>query len=974
MRSLLAALLLTLVAATACAESVTIPMRVGEHPGFGRLVFDLPPEIKASVMQGDGQVVVTFDPPGVVAGGMRMPRNVQKITATPGRAEIAVVAGAQVRSSRLGTRLVLDIGDAASGEVKPPVVPKQAAAAGPAVTSSKPATRAPAADLPRPPTPPASAKPPLLSAGEAHWPDPEPSGSNTTEPAVSPAPTSPVAETPSASAPRQAPPSLKIAAAPGEAVRRAADRSVLIPFDPSVAAAAFRRGADAVVVFDQRRPIDLAGLRGDKAFASASVTLLPNGTILRMPLAADEEFVIAHVKDGWTLTLGSTGDKSRPTGFDVQREDGALRFTASDAGGVVAVPDNETGAALMVGTVHDAGKAVPTARRTPEFSMPATWLGLVIDPISDRIALRATSAGFVVSMQPEGQLAIGSDSFLAPSMADARHFTRRFDFPSMPVDGLLRRLQAAQSASAARSPMQRGERRRDVAEAMITLGLGAEAQAVLTLSGADDGRLANDPDRIGLQAIAAMLAGRPKEAGGIDDHRLDGTDEVNLWRGFRTALLTEGAPAAAAVFAADLPLLLSYPDTLRDRMLSLAVETMATGGEQAAATRVVDQFPGKPELDLARALLARDKPAEPGADRTPVYEAFDKAAGTQDRLVRARAVVGGIETRLADGKLTPRQAADQLDKVMYAWRGDDRERALRLRIAALRAQSAQWRPALALLRETEQAFPDDQAAVRAQLRTTFAEALRSDIVTPMPPLDLVALAEENIDLLPDGEAGQAVASRIADRLSELDLPQRASSVLEKMLSATTPGLPRAEIGSRLATTRQRAGDHAGALAALTSSESDEVTPDLAARRTLVFARSAAALGDMASAMSALTQLDSTPALELRAELLERRQDWRGAEAALQSLVDRVVPKGGALSEADARLVLRLATAAAQAGDNTTLAAIRDRDSGRVPKGKLADLLNLLTGQPIQGVGDLPRAAQEAKLAKSFPVALKSLTP
>ena len=968
-RSLILVVLFSLNSAMAFAEGTVIGMRSGDHPGFGRLVFDLPPGTKASVTQGDGQVVVAFDPPGEIAGGARPPRNVKKVSLTSGRAEIALAPEAVVRSATLGTRFVLDLADAASPAPLAPAAPRQA---------NRP-TLPKMVEPVRPPTKEVHPDRALLSATESHWPDdekPGPPQSPVPSPAAVPV-SPPPAMIPVAAPPveppvkRDPPPTLKLAAAPSEAVQRPSERTILIPFDPTVAAASFRRGDDAVVVFDQRRPIDLAGLRGDRAFAGANVTLLPNGTMLRLPIARDEELGVARASEGWKLTIRPGADFPRPAAFDVQRADGALRFVANGTGGVVSVPDSETGAALLVGTVREAGQANVTARRTPEFAMPPTWLGLVIDPISDRVGLRATGAGFVVSAQPDGQLVIGDERFVAAATADARHFTRRFDFPDLPMEASLRRLQAAQAASAAASPTQRGERRRDVAAAMISLGLGAEAQAVLTISGGDDGRMANDPDRVGLQAIAAMMAGRPAEAGGIEDPRLDGNDEVNFWRAYRKAMLTEGAPAAASVLAANLPLFMAYPDAIRARMLPLVVETLAAGGEIAAAKRVVDGFPDTASLDLARARVAQ---GTPGADRAAVHAAFDKAANSPDRLMRARGAVGAVEARLRDGVVGPQQAADALDKLLYAWRGDERERALRMRVAALRAEAGQWRPALAMLRETEQLFPDDAAPLHAQLRSTFLSALQSDASRPLAPLDMVTLAEENADLLPDGTAGQAVAARIADRLTELDLPKRAGGILEKLLGSTPSGLAKAEIGSRLAAMREQAGDHAGALAALSASETEEVTSALASDRTMVFARAAAGLGDIASATAALAQLDSPAALELRADLLERRKDWRGATASLRTLVERVVPPGGVLGESEARLVLRLATAAAQAGDDGVLAAIRERDSSRFPKGKLADMLALLTGKPVQGVADLARSAQETKLARSFPTALRSLTP
>jgi hypothetical protein len=113
---------------------------------------------------------------------------------------------------------------------------------------------------------------------------------------------------------------------------------------------------------------------------------------------------------------------------------------------------------------------------------------------------------------------------------------------------------------------------------MLSLGMGAEAQAILAaLTAADDPRLTDDPDRRALSAIAALIAGRPGEANALVDPSLTGTDEIALWRAVRSAMTHEGEADAAPVFAADIALPLAYPDALRDRLLPLMVETMALG-------------------------------------------------------------------------------------------------------------------------------------------------------------------------------------------------------------------------------------------------------------------------------------------------------------------------------------------------------------------------------------------------------------
>ena len=158
-------------------------------------------------------------------------------------------------------------------------------------------------------------------------------------------------------------------------------------------------------------------------------------------------------------------------------------------------------------------------------------------------------------------------------------------------------------------------------------------------------------------------------------------------------------------------------------------------------------------------------------------------------------------------------------------------------------------------------------------------------------------------------------------------------------------------------------DAAGALAALSASDAPALPQPLLEARTLTFARAAAANGELPPASAALAALGTIAAGGLRAELLEAAKDWPAAEAALRDYAAKTVPASGPLDEAAARTLLRLASAAADAGDVQTLAQLHDQDTSRLPQGKLAEMFRLITESPVQGVADLPRAVQESKACR-----------
>ncbi len=73
-------------------------------------------------------------------------------------------------------------------------------------------------------------------------------------------------------------------------------------------------------------------------------------------------------------------------------------------------------------------------------------------------------------------------------------------------------------------------------------------------------------------------------------------------------------------------------------------------------------------------------------------------------------------------------------------------------------------------------------------------------------------------------------------------------------------------------------------------------------------------------------------------------------------------------------MLRLASAAGQAGDEAMLATLRQNTLPRLPAGQLSEMFRLLTQGPVSSVADLPLVANEVKLARALPSAVNALTP
>ena len=746
--------------------------------------------------------------------------------------------------------------------------------------------------------------------------------------------------------------------------RGVAGAAIRMPFAPGVGAAAFARGRDGMVVFDTQRPIDMAGVREVPILGAGTVRLLPGATLLRVVLPPRYQLRLARDTAGWTVAAVPSPPPVPPLAPQVIG--GALWFALPHHGASVVVPDPVTGGPLLIGTARVAGAGLAVVRRYPQFTLDPSWLGVVVTPLSDRLTLRARHRGFLLGAGGVA-LALQTEPGSAAALADAASFSRRFDFADLPTRLLYGRLLSALDAAATAPPLSRTRARLAEAQSMIGLGMGVEARGVLRLAAREDPAAAQRPLWKGLWGAASWLAGDPRGSASLFASSLDGTDEITLWRATAEATRHPGSPVAAAGFAATLPLLLAYPAPLRARLLPLAAETMVRGGQRAAAAALIARMPEAKALRMAAAMLAarQGKTGQALAD-------YQRMARSSDRLLAARAAIRGVKLRLARGEITKATAARALDRLFYAWRGPRRELALRLEVARLRMASRQYRRALALLRRTAQLFPAQAPLVHARLAADFASLLAPAVLRTVPPLELVALVQENADLVPHGAAGERLAAGLARRLVALDLPARAVPVLARLMEKAPPGVIRARFGARLAAMDLEQGKAASALTALDRSAFPALPPGLAARRTLLFARASAREGRLAPAIDALVALGTPAAEDLRARLLSRSGHWKGAEAALAALVAMTVPPGGTLDPAAANLLLRLATAAAHAGDTATLARLRKSAGPRMGNGAVGKMFRLLTAGPVSALADLPRATESIALARTLPAALKAI--
>ncbi|MDE2333422.1 MAG: hypothetical protein KGK10_02670, partial [Rhodospirillales bacterium] len=641
-----------------------VALREGRHRGYVRLVLRLPKGASASL-----------SPAGVLVArggdGLPLPLAVPDrrapfpATRRGAGLRVALPAGAFVHSWRLGPRFIFDVRETANPPLPLPPQPPFAAPPGRLATllplPPAPPSRAPAGHaqthlaLARSMAPGAAgpARPALAKPSTVATPSPKPA--LVPVPPLPPTSTLPVASgTPPASA---RDPSAAVTAV----TLRSPRRDIALPYAGDVPIAAFRRAGRLLLVADSRvvpPPRLLAQLH-------AKAAPLPAGMSLTMPPG-----LVPVVEHGaWHLVDGVT-----PPTLALRVARGQVSLAAAAPGPVISVRDPRGGGLLLVGTVASAG-AVASRWRTPFFTVLPTLAGVAVAAHADAVQLRAIAGGFLLD---GGAVPLPLGTYNAAAAATAG--VRLLDLPDLGLAALRRRLTEATFTAASAPPLARADARLAAAQAMLALGMGAEAGSLLRLAANADVRLAADPR---FQLAAAAAAALHPEPGAdpvaVSDAPCRAANEVCLWRAVRLAAHAPDRAKAAAMFARVLPILEAYPRPLRRRLLPLAAETMLRGGKPGAAARLLAAYPRARSLRLARAIAAEAAlPAVSAGsggrgaaarEVDAVLARYDRLVRSRDRLLAFRAAFRAARLRAARGLATASQTAAALDRLRFAWRG-----------------------------------------------------------------------------------------------------------------------------------------------------------------------------------------------------------------------------------------------------------------------------------------------------------------
>ncbi|MBT6289757.1 MAG: hypothetical protein HOI98_05570 [Rhodospirillaceae bacterium] len=967
------------------AEAVGV--RTGAHADYQRLVFDWKKSVGYKIARRGNRADIIFARPAQIElGRVRRGRlaNVPAAEARVGASEttvtLSVPSSSKIRHFKSGPKVVVDIynptgaNDARAAASQP--APKAAAS----TASARPAAKIPAQAKSAAKSPTKSVKAEPLKAPAALVKAPAALGAKGKLPvALAPPTAKPVpsvaAKSASAPAPAAAPPTGP----------PAASASLRFDWSEPVGSAVFRRAGSLWIVFDKSKKIDAAKVRSDLKNIARSVTQIPSpgGTFLR--LITEKGFNPSIRRDGfaWIFDFKKQGlspgtpiePKSQPNSPGGAR----MLINVAQAGEALPIRDQVVGDNLVVVPFIPLAHGIDRQHALPQFRILPSAQGMVIKPYIDNLRVQSMPQG--VALSSTGRLVLSS---LSPKTEVNAKLGGGFKKLSRAVPAnawrVARRVKGIGDFIEKRAALfekvtsskrnDRQKRRLALAQFLAANKYGYEAIGILSTMVADEPALESNAEFRLTRGITNFMIDRLDEAEkDFSQSSLDGNDEGEFWRAVVMASKDKAIEAAGTLKKTG-SVFKIYPRHIKMRVGMVVSNAAVSAGDVKFAAEylgvLAEEKPTGTEIDQLALIEGRVNQISGNFDAA--VSAWEEVESGDHRPSVARAILLRTDLLLGRKKIEADEAAEELEKLRFSWRGGDFEYDLLRKLGSLHIKSGDYRNGLRTLRQAVTYFKDKPTTgnVTKEMAKAFADLYLNDKADSMQPVRAIALFEEYKELTPSGADGEEMIRKLADRLAAVDLLGPAAKLLEEQIKSRLKGVERARVGARLAAIYLLNKQPKLAREGLQKSASADLPPEIAAQRRLLSARALMEMNQSPSAIALLEDDDSREADLLRSEIFWKDTDWANATKPLHRLVRSMgVGPGDPLDEIQAQTVLNLAVALALSGNERGIGRLREDHAAAMDATEFKDAFRLIASPNTVGLLDYRTVASKVATVNNF---------
>lgn len=940
-----------------------VSIRTGTHSDYSRVVFDWGTSAPYDLQQTEpGVLDLTFRKNAVpdLTAVEKLPNvaSVEKLSADGEnlKIRIRIPADSKYRHFLIGDRVVVDVYNSATGTkaVAAPV-------------SAKPTEEEPvqATTAPTPTAKPATT-PPVVDAA----------------PVPTPAETTPAPVAAAESAPEtvavvdQGPTVLE-----QEAARIADPHVITVSSTEEMGLAAFERNGYLWLVIDRPSLSVLPQINGPKKeeFTPFEKVATSEGGVAyrtRMPGTATIEGegggliwrVIVSPKDKAVEPTPPT--REFKSGDDIRG--GAMVWAMPLVTKNLSIVDPDVGDTILVATVDAADQFAGTERNFVDFEQLNSSIGLAIVPKADDVKFEKRAGGVAVTRP--GGLALSRMRDVTqriieqkttgetenPAATDPTKTPRMFDFNRWMMGGLNALHDNQHILLSGMAEKDKSGRVQDLlmmAKMNMANDRGQEAVGLLRFAESEMPDIKESPEFLALRGVALSMASMFEDGfRDLNTAALKDYPELDYWRAYAAAGL-EDWQQAKKLLPTDMTIVSEYPRRLQERMLLRLAEIALRSGEVKAAESMLGMLQKEQQhlqpWTVATMDYLRGEAHRQNKEYTKAEEYWKPLLTGKDDLYRAKAGLALTMLQLDQGTIKLEEAVDRLEGLRYMWRGDELEAQINSRLGKLYLDQARYMKGFSILRDAVAMSPgtDISNDIAYMMTDSFKNLFLSDALEKMSPVDAITVYEEFRELTPDGDDGNRLIRRLAERLVDADLLGRAATLLQYQVDYRLQGREAADTSLRLAAIYLLSDNPNPVLRVLDKAtttyaglpKDDSVNQKLR-EAAMLRARALSELKRVDEALAILNTYPPSPDINrLRADIAWNSGRWQDAAIALQDLiVDQAIVAERPLTQAQADIILNRAVALNLAGDRVALANMRERFGDQMMKTSRSKLFDVVT--------------------------------
>lgn len=698
----------------------------------------------------------------------------------------------------------------------------------------------------------------------------------------------------------------------------------------------------------------------------------------------------------WRLILSESGkirenkyiNPKRTVSPDSENRGGHIIWPLTGIGQVLNMKDPVTGQKLYIVTVNDSSQAAGEARSFIDFDVLTSYVGLVIRPKVDDLIVSKTPEGIEIS-RPHG-LAL----MKAPDVSILKQFKDKPFFDP-------KKMQEGQKGKQGNNEKQSGLEKlvpkpglfnfkewktgdinvlndnenailstlhdqddTHVTESLIKLakmylsyGMGPEALGFLDFARQKLPQLEKSSEFIAMRGVARALTNKSEVAlSDLLNKNLGDFDDIKFWKSYVLADLGDWQQAAK-VLPKDYGVLYGYPEHIRNKLALVLAEVNLREGRVNDADLLLAMVEEHPELldnSMSAALdYLRGESYRQKGNVEKALSLWEGLENNKDDLYRTKAKLA-LTVLLKDlNKINAKQAIDRLEHLRYAWRGDQLEAQINYWLGKYYFDIKDYAKGLNIMREAASIAGDTKLGrrVASDMRDEFSELFLSDELDKISAIDAAAIYEGFTELTPAGDQGDKLVQRLAEKLADADLLERAEKLLRQQVAHRLSGEDKIRVALRLASIELLDKQPDNALSSLKQAEDElknvpqnEMSKARTQELMLLKARAYAEKGNAQRGLAILDSLSpDDDVYKLTADIAWQQGYWDDAAAALDNVLqDENISASRPLTDKQTEIIMKRAIALNLANDRVALANMRKKYSDLMLQTTRAHQFELIT--------------------------------